>query len=443
MENRFLFSVSELTKHIKDCIEPIYMDIWVEGEISNMRTPSSGHCYLTLKDERSQLKAVMFRMRNRALKFAAQDGLKVVCRGRITIYEPRGEYQIIIEEMLPKGIGELQLAFEQLKSKLQKEGLFDSQAKKSIPSFPEKIAVITSPTGAAVRDIIQIISRRFPGVEIIVVPAMVQGQNAADEISEAIKIVNAMDIADVIILARGGGSLEDLCAFNTETVARAIFNSQIPLISAVGHEIDFTIADFVADLRAPTPSGAAELAVKEKKEIADRISSHASNLYSLILQRLERSSNSLKFLNSHIHNPERIITDLHMKHDELCMRLIQNMPKIIKHKKIFAENLQKNILSTNPLTHITNKKTRVEHLAKFTTNLLDTLKAEKRARLQNAVGKLNSLSPLNVLERGYSIAKHIPAMTIVKDSGVLKEGDQLNIKFKKGEAYCRVEKICS
>ncbi|MEI6126643.1 MAG: exodeoxyribonuclease VII large subunit, partial [Pseudomonadota bacterium] len=252
MKAPFVFTVSELTRHIKSALEPQYTDIWVEGEISNLKIPSSGHSYFTLKDAGSQIRTVMFRFQNRLLRFKPDDGLKVMCRGSINVYEPRGEYQLVVEIMEPKGIGALQLAFEQLKKKLQEEGLFDRDKKKPLPFLPRSIGVITSPTGAAVRDIITILHRRFPNREIIIIPVKVQGDDAPDEIVHALAMANDAHIADVLIVGRGGGSLEDLWAFNTEKVARAIFSSKIPTISAVGHETDFTIADFVADVRAPT-----------------------------------------------------------------------------------------------------------------------------------------------------------------------------------------------
>ncbi|MBN2106659.1 MAG: exodeoxyribonuclease VII large subunit, partial [Deltaproteobacteria bacterium] len=261
MADRFIFTVAELTRHIRDTLESAYPDVWVEGEISNLRIPSSGHCYFTLKDEAAQLRVVMFRMQARLLRFTAEDGLKVICRGRINVYEQRGEYQLVADMLEPRGVGSLQLAFEQLKNRLAGEGLFAEERKKPLPFLPARIAVITSPTGAAVRDIIRIIHRRFPSVAILVVPVRVQGDEAPEEIARAIETVNQRGLGDVIIVGRGGGSLEDLWAFNTETVARAIAASALPVISAVGHETDTTIADFAADLRAPTPSAAAELVV--------------------------------------------------------------------------------------------------------------------------------------------------------------------------------------
>ncbi len=443
MKNRFTFTVSELTKHIKGSLEPQYTDIWVEGEISNLAIPASGHCYLTLKDARSQIKAVMFRMKNRFLHFIPEDGLKVICHGRINVYEPRGEYQFIVEIMEPRGIGKLQLAFEQLKKKLQEEGLFDSEKKKPLPFFPERVAVITSPTGAAVRDIIKIISRRFPNTETIIVPVVVQGDEAPYEIDEAIKTVNNSSLADVIILARGGGSLEDLQAFNTEKVARAVYRSKIPLISAVGHEIDFTIADFVADLRAPTPSAAAELVVKEKTEIIQRLSHSVFRMKNVFVQYFERSRSKLDFLYSHLQYPAKRIIDSQLKQDEVHMRLLKTIPRFIRHKKAVIQNSHRNILSHAPLNKIVNKRIRTDHLAKDVLSCIQSINDKKGTLLKTCIKQLNALSPLNVLERGFSITRLIPSMGIVKDAGVLKHGDNVNIKFSKGEVDCRVKKVCT
>lgn len=262
-----IFTVSELTKSVRGLLEGHFSEVWVSGEISNFRSPGSGHYYFTLKDETAQLSCVMFRGLNAKLPFKLEDGLEVICRGRLTVYESRGQYQIVVDYCEPKGLGALQLAFEQLKKKLQAEGLFDPAHKKKLPFLPHKIGVVTSPTGAAIRDILNILGRRWPGVNILIVPVRVQGEGSAEEVAKAIGWLNVREDIDVMIVGRGGGSLEDLWAFNEEIVARAIFASRIPVISAVGHEIDFTIADFVADVRAPTPSAAAELAVPNRDDL--------------------------------------------------------------------------------------------------------------------------------------------------------------------------------
>ena len=264
-------TVTELTRRIKDTLETGFADVWVVGEISGLRIPSSGHLYFSLKDKGANIKCVFFRSGSRFLRFRPEDGLEVILRGRLSLYEPRGEYQIIAEYMEPKGLGALQLAFIQMKEKLEKDGLFDPARKRPLPPYPKCIGVVTSPTGAAVRDILKVLKRRAPGVHVIIAPASVQGESAPAEVARAIEDLNRRGGLDVLIVGRGGGSLEDLAAFNTEVVARAIFNSNIPVISAVGHEIDFTIADFVADLRAPTPSAAAEIVAKSEEELRHRL----------------------------------------------------------------------------------------------------------------------------------------------------------------------------
>jgi len=284
---RYILTVSELTREIKDILEMQFADILVEGEISNLKVPPSGHIYFTLKDDLSQIRVVLFKNQARSLRFSPEDGLHVICRGRVSLYEKRGEYQLILEEMEPKGIGALQLAFLQLKERLEKEGFFDSSRKRPIPMVPQKIGIVTSPTGAVIRDMLQIIERRFENVHLLLYPVRVQGEGAASEIAKGIEYFNEQMEVDVIIVARGGGSLEDLWAFNEEEVARAIFYSQIPILSAVGHETDYTISDFVADVRAPTPSAAAELVVKDKRDVKNTLQFLEVRLGSEVLQTLQ------------------------------------------------------------------------------------------------------------------------------------------------------------
>jgi len=284
---RYILTVSELTREIKDILEGRFLDIWVEGEISNLRIPPSGHIYFTLKDDFSQIRAVLFRMQARTLRFVPEDGIHVICRGRVSLYEKRGDYQLILESIEPKGIGALQLAFLQLRERLEKGGLFDPDHKRPIPTVPRKIGIITSPTGSVIQDMLNILKRRFENLHILVFPARIQGEGASSEICEAIRYFNQVTDVDVIIVGRGGGSLEDLWVFNEEAVARAIYHSKIPIISAVGHETDYTIADFVADLRAPTPSAAAELVVRDKREIKNILRHLGGRLENEMVQVLE------------------------------------------------------------------------------------------------------------------------------------------------------------
>ncbi|MBI5183344.1 MAG: exodeoxyribonuclease VII large subunit, partial [Nitrospinae bacterium] len=351
-EARHIYTVIELTSLIKEGLERDFYDVWVDGEISNLRVPSSGHIYFTLKDESSQLKVVLFRFHQGSIRFEPTNGMRVIIRGRISVYEPRGEYQLIAEDMEPRGAGALQIAFEQLKERLFKEGLFDKKYKKPIPVLPQRIGIVTSPTGAAIRDILRVIDRRFANIHILIYPVRVQGEGAGKEIAEGIRIMNTIPDIDVLIIGRGGGSLEDLWAFNEEIVARAIFDSNIPIISAVGHEIDYTISDFVADLRAPTPSAAAEMVVKNKESLVQRV-------------------------------------------DEINMRLIRSLQFIIKDKRDILTSHLKTLFLLSPLK-------RVERIKETLFNLTQKLRSNIRYRvellirhLDGIMKRLNALNPLS------------------------------------------------
>ena len=392
---RHLLTVSQLTDLIKTSLEESFYDIWMEGEISNLRIPTSGHIYLTLKDKASQIRAIIFKSSARNIKFELKDGIHIICHGRITVYDPRGEYQIVIDTVEPQGIGALQLAFEQLKEKLLKEGLFDAKRKRPIPLLPRKIGIITSPTGAAIRDMLNIINRRFANVHIIINPVPVQGEGAGAEISKAIAEMNEFEDIDVLIVGRGGGSLEDLWAFNEEVVARAIYNSKIPVISAVGHEIDFTIADFVADLRAPTPSAAAELVVKNKIDLMESLSYLFSRLKNGIKTLFDAKRSALREEIRAMKDPATRINEYIQRIDDLSIRLTGSINRY-----------------------------------------LDGLKK----RIGAEAGKLNALSPLAILSRGYSIAMKLPEMQIIKDVKEVQEGDEVNIRLHKGNLICVVSK---
>ena len=356
--NPKIFSVSEITRGIKNLLEENYSSLWISGEISNFKAHSSGHYYFSLKDENSQINAVMFKGSNRLFKFRLEDGLQVIVNGRVTVYEPRGSYQIVVEYIEPQGLGVLQLAFEQLKKKLETEGLFDESRKKALPLLPKKIGIVTSPTGAAIRDILHVLKRRYSNIEVLLAPVNVQGAEAAPAIVSAIEELNTFSDIDLIIVGRGGGSLEDLWAFNTEEIARAIAVSKIPVISAVGHEIDTTIADYVADLRAPTPSVAAELAVPVKDEIEIFVQSLKERLHEKIISKIEELRERSDFFKSHLTHPRKRLEELFQRLDELQDRL----------QLAFVSRLRCLLLEVKTL-----KKT------------------------------LQALSPLAVLERGYSI----------------------------------------
>jgi exodeoxyribonuclease VII large subunit len=342
-------TVSELTRRIREKLEAGFSDVWITGEISGLRIPPSGHIYFILKDKDAQIKAVFFRSGNRYLKFAPKDGMEVILRGRVTVYDPRGEYQVVAEYMEPKGIGALQLAFLQLKEKLEKEGLFDQSRKRPLPAHPRRVGVVTSPSGAAIRDILNVLGRRAPGVKILIAPATVQGVSAPAEIASAISELNKIDGLDVIIVGRGGGSVEDLAAFNTEIVARAIASSHIPVISAVGHETDFTIADFAADLRAPTPSAAAEVVAKNEEDMVDALRSLQGRLIYAVLQEHRRLRDRVCSEERALINPMRRLHDHALRLDELSGRLTSAQARFFLTLKNKADSLSRALALLEPL----------------------------------------------------------------------------------------------
>jgi exodeoxyribonuclease VII large subunit len=342
-------TVSELTRRIREKLEAGFSDVWITGEISGLRVPPSGHIYFTLKDKDAQIKAVFFRSGNRYLKFAPKDGMEVILRGRVTVYDPRGEYQVVAEYMEPKGIGALQLSFLQLKEKLEKEGLFDQSRKRPLPAHPKRVGVVTSPSGAAIRDILNVLGRRAPGVKILIAPATVQGVSAPSEIASAISELDKIDGLDVIIVGRGGGSVEDLAAFNTEVVARAIASSKIPVISAVGHETDFTIADFAADLRAPTPSAAAELVAKNEEDMVDALRSLQGRLVYAVVQEHRRLRDRLYSEERALISPMRRLRDHAIRLDELSGRLMSAEARLLLALKNKAVSLSRALALLEPL----------------------------------------------------------------------------------------------
>lgn len=389
-----VYSVAELNKAIKDQLEGEFPLIWIKGEISNFKPHSSGHFYFSLKDDRAQISAVMFKGFNRHVKFKPQDGMEVLVRGKVTVYEPRGSYQIMCEVMEPVGVGALQIAFEQLKAKLQKEGLFDPSRKRKIPELAQRVAIVTSPTGAAIRDMLNVLGRRMKNLEITIFPCAVQGVQATKEIVKAIELANQVGNFDVMIVGRGGGSIEDLWAFNEELVARAIATSKIPTVSAVGHEIDFTIADFVADLRAPTPSAAAELISRNASDLMDRLSLLLKALRQCMNKKLQMDRQKLLHIQKQLVDPKRKLQDLMLKVDDLSER-IQNA-------------VQKNIIF-------------------------------KRQQFIRWASVLDSLSPLKVLDRGYAIVKDSDGK-IAKDAGQLKVGGEIEIQLLKGKLVAEIKK---
>jgi exodeoxyribonuclease VII large subunit len=440
-DHKQILTVSELTLQVKKHLEKGFEEVWLEGEISNFRSPSSGHYYFTLKDDTSQIRAVIFRFMGRYLKFQPQDGLHIICRGRISIYEPRGEYQIILDYMEPKGVGALQIAFDQLKEKLKKEGLFDPEHKRPLPFLPTTIGVVTSPTGAVIKDIINVIGRRFPNVALLISPVKVQGEGSSQEIASALATLNRMPGVDVIILARGGGSLEDLWSFNEEIVARAIYHSTIPVVSAVGHEIDFTIADFVADLRAPTPSAAAELVVRDKKELVRLISSLSDRLRNRTVQLIVNERQRCIFLQKRLPDLRLRLGDLHLRADDLKTRLAPRVLHELRLREEMLKGKRVRLLLRNPRWIVEDAFKRVTLSEKGLVNSIRLVLQQFRQHFETYVGVLDGLSPLNVLKRGYSITRLLPSYQIVKESAVLSPGESVNVVLGKGDICCTVEKI--
>jgi exodeoxyribonuclease VII large subunit len=410
-------SVYEITDLIKGKLEKTFADIIITGEISNFKAHPSGHYYFSLKDEKAMISAVMFRGENQKLKFRVQDGQKVIAFGKITVYPPRGNYQIILSHLEPSGMGALQLAFEQLKKKLEAEGLFAAERKRKIPSFPKIVGIVTAPSGAAIRDILQILDRRFAGLHVLLYPVKVQGDGAAKEIAKAIEDFNAyFPEVDTLIVGRGGGSIEDLWAFNEEVVARAIVNSRIPIISAVGHEIDFTIADFVADLRAPTPSAAAELVIANKVEVLHRVDQWVRRLLQI----------------------ERRLEILEMTIDDLVQRLEHSVEGKIRGLFFALETFRGKLWRYSPQARLSESGHRLDGMLRRLRLCSGSLFEKRKWQIEHLEMKLKLLNPKTIMERGYSIVRVLPSEKVVKKASDVRMGDRLLIELHKGKITARV-----
>jgi exodeoxyribonuclease VII large subunit len=436
--DRKILTVSRLTALIRGLLEENFEHVWVEGEISNLAMPVSGHLYFTLKDAGAQLRCVMFRASARALKFKPKDGMGLVVRGRVSVFEPRGEYQLIVEYLEPQGIGALQLAFAQLKERLAGEGLFAEAHKKPIPKLPQRIGVVTSATGAAIHDILNVLERRFANVEVLIYPVKVQGEGAAREIAQAVKDFNRYGNIDVLIVGRGGGSIEDLWPFNEEVVARAIYHSRIPVISAVGHEVDFTIADFVADLRAPTPSAAAELVVKSKTELAAGLDALSHRLKQGMRHCLADYRGRVQLFTRSLTDPSMLLDHLAQRIDDLSGRLNHVWRGELKLRGDRLAYLKNRLRLSNPALRVERERELlISLIARGERALHRVLERCREATAVNS-GKLQVLSPLETLSRGYAIASLLPEGTTVRDSDQLTPGDTVDLRFYKGGALCTV-----
>jgi exodeoxyribonuclease VII large subunit len=434
-----ILSVSALTRLIKQQLESRFLEIWVEGEISNLKIPNSGHVYFTLKDESSQLRAVIFRAAGRSLKFVPKEGQKVLCRGRVTVYELRGEYQIIVDYVEPRGIGALQAAYEQLKARLQREGLFDSSRKKPLPILPRRIGIVTSPTGAAIRDLIKVLGEHRARVEILIHPVPVQGEEAAPAIAAAIDDLNDRGDLDLLIVGRGGGSLEDLWSFNEETVARAIHRSRIPVISAVGHEVDYTIADFVADHRAPTPTAAAEMVVRTWRECENQIEILGIRLDRAARRHLEGMRNRLQVVHRSLRDPRKAIEAQLFRLDELEGRLRQGVRNSLRNQAQRLSHARENLRHRSPMERLHRLATQAHEVTKrFGLQVVFYLR-QQRNRMETLMTALDELSPLAILGRGYSITRKLPEGTILKEARSADPGTRVHVRLHRGSLICRVD----
>ena len=415
---RHVFSVTELTVRVRDLLEERFFEIWVEGELSNCKVWNTGHLYFSLKDASSQLRGFMFRTSLRYLKFKPADGLRVIARGKLSVYEPKGEYQFVCEHLEPHGLGALQLAFEQLKRRLQAEGLFDASRKRPLPALPRKIGIVTSLDGAAVRDIIKVLRRRYANAHIVIRPTRVQGDGAAMDIMRAVRAIGRVRDVDVVIIGRGGGSIEDLWAFNEEVVARAIAGCPVPTISAVGHETDVTIADFVADMRAPTPSAAAEIVVARKDDFWARI------------DRLE----------------QRLRTTFQMRTamrgrraDDLSHQLLRALRGRLGRRERAYQALRLALESFDPRRRFGAMRARLERVDGRLRSSVDRRRHAADARFRATAARLDSLSPLAVLGRGYAVCWNADRTAIVRDAASVERGDTVHVKLERGELDCTVD----
>lgn len=422
-DGKKIYSVSEITRLIKAELEARFHSVWIEGEISGLTRAHSGHLYLTIKDANCQLSAVMWRSQAQKIPFKLENGQQVVCKGRINVYEPRGQYQLQIELLEPKGKGALQLAFEQLKDKLQKEGLFAPEAKQLLPLRPKKVGIVTSPRGAAIIDIIHTLERRHARVQVLIYPAKVQGEGSAREIVAGIEYFNSRQDIDVLIVGRGGGSLEDLWAFNEEIVARAVYNSKIPVISAVGHEIDFTISDFTADFRASTPTAAAELVIEKEQSFIDKIAGWETRLL-----------HSIKYKSQELHNRVQEMIH-HQAFQNFRFRLLN-----------LAQNVDE--LEIRAVSAVRGRQQRLTEIKADVRILEEKMAGVLRAKLQKwaalwdkLASELNNLSPLNILKKGYTLCFKNKTAALVGGIDEVAAGDDINVAFHKGNFSCRVEKI--
>ena len=439
--SRHIFAVSELNHLTRELLEANFPLIWIEGEISNLARPSSGHLYFSLKDDAAQVRCAMFKVRNRLLQFQLKDGQHVLARARVSLYEPRGEFQLIVDHLEPAGEGALRLQFEALKQRLSAEGLFDETLKKPLPTLPNHIGVITSPSGAAIRDVLSVLKRRFPAIPVMIYPTVVQGDSAPLEISNAISIANRRRECDVLVLCRGGGSLENLWAFNNEKLARAIAASDIPIVSGVGHEVDFTIADFVADARAPTPSAAAELITPVASDWWNLYAGFAQRFSVLIKQKLDHRTQVLSGLSKRLQHPSRKLQNHAQRLDELEQRLIKSQNMALRHSYSKLATYKAQLQQHSPLNRLAQYNLRIASFMRRLQTATVHVCNDRKKQLAATVWALEAVSPLATLSRGYAIIKKLPDKSIVRNSMDLQIGTYIEAQLSHGIIICAVEEL--
>jgi exodeoxyribonuclease VII large subunit len=435
---REVYTVSRLNREARDILEGSFPLLWVEGEISNISRPSSGHWYFSLKDEAAQVRCAMFRQYNRYVGFVPENGMHALLRARVSLYEGRGDFQLIVEHLEEAGDGALRRAFEALKNRLAAEGLFALERKRPLPALPSRIGVVTSPTGAAIRDILSVLRRRFAAIPVLIYPVPVQGVDAPAKIAAAIRLASQRRECDVLILARGGGSLEDLWAFNDEAVARALYACPIPVVTGIGHEIDFTIADLVADVRAPTPSVAAEYVSPDQGEWRQRLAQIEGRLIGLLVRSLDQKRERLLWLSRRLQHPGRYLLGISQRLDEMESRLQRATQSLLWHRRARLAELLAHVQHLSPLARIREQRTHSNHLSLRLHQALQLRLERARQRLGELAHSLQSVSPLATLGRGYAIVQRLPDRSIVRNAQEVAPGDAVEARLARGRIICDV-----
>jgi len=440
---RDIYNVTRLNREVRAVLEGSFPSIWLQGEISNFACPASGHMYLSLKDAHSQVRCAMFKGKNRFLKFEPENGAEILVRANVSLYEARGEFQLIIEQMELAGEGGLQRAYEELKQKLFKEGLFEEEHKKPVPTLPRTIGVITSPTGAAIRDILSVLKRRYPAGNIIVYPVAVQGDGSAEQITTMLRTAEKRHECDVIILSRGGGSIEDLWAFNNETLARTIFDCSVPVVSGIGHEIDFTIADFVADQRAATPSAAAELVSPDQMQIKQTLSLQQNRLMQILQTSLSTLKQNISHLQKRLPHPATQLQNNAQRLDAISLRMNHSIKSTVTQQSHRLHEQLTNLNKHSPLQRLKFYMERSEQMYQRLQQATNHLYQNLNAQIQTVTRALNAVSPLATLNRGYAIVQKYDNQEIIRDARQLVSGDEVLTRFSRGQAKCTVNEVSS